>query len=72
MDSLTKAAMETGVKDSARFLFFLSEGVLAREYVQFEGRAALDAGKQVLLIHQADARTRSSTLRTSPHMARSR
>ena len=56
MASLTKSDMEVGVQASAKFLLFLSEGVLSREYVQFEVRTALDAEKQVLLLHEADAR----------------
>ena len=50
MGSLTKADMETGVKESANFLLFLSEGVLMREYVQFAVQVALGAEKQVLLV----------------------
>ena len=54
MGSLTKADMETGVKESANFLLFLSEGVLMREYVQFAVQVALGAEKQVLLVTGGD------------------
>ncbi len=43
MDNLTKEGMEDAVCRSAKFVLFLSEGVLQRDYVQFNNLADLFA-----------------------------
>ena len=48
--------MLKGIQDSAAFILFLSEGVLTRPYCQMEIREAHRLEKQLVLIHESDAR----------------
>ncbi len=49
---LTKPGMAKGIKQTGCFLLFLSKGVLAREFVQFEVQTALEQGKKIILVHE--------------------
>ena len=56
MSSINTDAMKEGVRKSAVFILFLSEGVFTRPYVRLEVMEALDAGKLIVLIHETDQR----------------
>ena len=43
--------MKEGVSKTGCFLLFLSKGVMARPYVQFELQTALELGKKIVLVH---------------------
>jgi len=43
--------LESFVRDSKYFCLLITEGVLERPYVQMECRAALKAGKKIILVH---------------------
>ena len=61
---LTKEGMRKGVVNTAAFLLFLSDGVLARSFVQFEIREAMARQKMILLVHESDARFGAFDFRT--------
>jgi hypothetical protein len=48
--------MRKGVVNTAAVLLFLSDGVLARPFVQFEIREAMARQKTILLVHETDSR----------------
>jgi WD40 repeat protein/serine/threonine protein kinase len=52
---VTYDTMHAGVRDSASFVLFLSNDVLARRFCQLEIRAALDAGKPLVFVLERDA-----------------
>ena len=56
--------MRKGVVNTAAFLLFLSDGVLARSFVQFEIREAMTRQKMILLVHESDARFGAFDFRT--------
>ena len=56
--------MRKGVVNTAAFLLFLSDGVLARSFVQFEIREAMARQKMILLVHESDARFGAFDFRT--------
>ena len=43
--------MQEGVAKTNCFLLFLSAGAMARPYVQFELRTAIELGKKIVLLH---------------------
>ena len=43
--------MQEGVAKTNCFLLFLSKGTMARPYVQFELRTAIELGKKIVLVH---------------------
>ena len=45
-------------------MLFLSDGVLARPFVQFEIREAMARQKMILLVHESDARFGAFDFRT--------
>ena len=53
---ITEAGMQEGVSKSGVVVLFLSNGVLERPFVQFELRHAIQLGKPILLVHEADER----------------
>eukprot|EP00935_MAST-01C_sp_MAST-1C-sp1_P000185 g185.t1 len=52
---LTKAGMREGVAKTGCFLLFLSRGVMARPYVQYELRTAIELGKKIVLVHETES-----------------
>ncbi|KAG2438415.1 hypothetical protein HYH02_010870 [Chlamydomonas schloesseri] len=55
-EDATEAGMRRGVAGSRYYLLFLTQGVLARPFVQLEAREALALGKPVILVHETDPR----------------
>ena len=52
---VTEDTMRAGVRDASHFVLFLSNDVLARPFCQLEIRTALDAGKPLVFVLEADA-----------------
>ena len=46
----------SGVKTAKTFVLFLSEGIESRPFVHMEVRAAMEANKEFVLIHEDDER----------------
>ena len=46
--------MQEGVAKANCFLLFLSKGTMARPYVQFELRTAIELGKKIVLVHETE------------------
>eukprot|EP00930_Biecheleria_cincta_P057182 TRINITY_DN43156_c0_g1_i1.p1 TRINITY_DN43156_c0_g1~~TRINITY_DN43156_c0_g1_i1.p1 ORF type:complete len:495 (+),score=59.35 TRINITY_DN43156_c0_g1_i1:94-1485(+) len=56
MPDLTTEGMKRGVQNSANFILFLSQGVMARPFVQLETREALVCDTNFILVHETDLR----------------
>ena len=56
MNNINKEGMSQGVKGSAVFVLFMSEGVFTRPFVRFEIKEAIAAEKQIILVHETDGR----------------
>ena len=54
--TITKDAMQAGVRSSRIFLLFLSAGVLTRPFCLFEIQTALGFQKRIMLMHETDSR----------------
>jgi hypothetical protein len=52
---LTKEGMRQGIVRSAAYVLLLTDGVLEREFVQFEARTALEENKHIILLYEPDA-----------------
>ena len=55
-DDLTTGGMIAGIRESPVFLLFLTAGALERPFVQLELRTARREQREVLLVHEEDAR----------------
>ena len=53
-EDLTREGMLAGVLGAGAFILFLSAGVLNRPFCQAEIRHAMEHGKPLVLIHEAD------------------
>jgi hypothetical protein len=56
MQQITEQGMTAGIKDSANFVLFLTEGVFSRPFVLLEIRTALKNKKRIILLHESDSR----------------
>ena len=50
--NLTAEGMKQGIVQADVFVLFCTEGVLDRPYVKLEVDTAIDAGKNILLVHE--------------------